>query len=235
MSVLYDDDDLDSFAADPYDQDFADSVAAITPLQLAQGVANSDKVTRQLLKHLTSLTLLQQQAVIPLLDIPLLVSAFQDNIPLQFWPSFVRMMTQAQRQALLVDANIPLKNQDQKTGVYAKKNCLEREMAVLRKMKDYNPAFTTQLVTLEEKLQEVIQQIKEQAPPESIPEEYLDPLTCEVMQDAVRLPSGNIVDRSTLAKLNGKDSFTKEPFELSELGSEDALQAKIEAWRAESA
>eukprot|EP00940_MAST-03C_sp_MAST-3C-sp2_P002016 g2016.t1 len=66
------------------------------------------------------------------------------------------------------------------------------------------------------------------------PDEFLDALMCTVMRDPVRLPSGNVVDRETIRRhlLNDRtDPFTRAPMDEGMLKSEDALRARIEAWR----
>lgn len=66
------------------------------------------------------------------------------------------------------------------------------------------------------------------------PDEFLDALLCSVMSDPVRLPSGHVVDRSTIHRhlLNDKtDPFTREPMDETMLKSEDSLRKRIDDWK----
>ncbi len=65
------------------------------------------------------------------------------------------------------------------------------------------------------------------------PYEYLDPLLQTLMRDPVKLPSGNIVDRSTIAQhlLNDEtDPFNRQPLTINQLEPQDKLKAEIEEW-----
>ncbi|KAF0701142.1 Aste57867_8365 [Aphanomyces stellatus] len=66
-----------------------------------------------------------------------------------------------------------------------------------------------------------------------IPEEFMDPLLWQLMKDPVTLPSGYVVDRSTITQhlMNDpSDPFTRAPLAIDQLVSNDALKAQIEAW-----
>ncbi|RHY34109.1 hypothetical protein DYB32_001130 [Aphanomyces invadans] len=66
-----------------------------------------------------------------------------------------------------------------------------------------------------------------------IPEEFMDPLLWQVMKDPVTLPSGYIVDKSTITQhlMNDpSDPFTRAPLSIDQLVPNSALKAKIEAW-----
>ena len=69
---------------------------------------------------------------------------------------------------------------------------------------------------------------------ENAPEEYLDPLTYEVMKDPVRLPtSDTVVDRSTIAQqlLNDPlDPFNRQPLKIEDVVDETELKEQIEAF-----
>ncbi|KAF1320936.1 Ubiquitin conjugation factor e4, partial [Globisporangium splendens] len=64
-----------------------------------------------------------------------------------------------------------------------------------------------------------------------IPEEYLDPLLSTIMTDPVRLPSGQVVDRSVIERhlLSSQqvDPFTREPLTVEMLVPCDALRREI--------
>jgi len=66
------------------------------------------------------------------------------------------------------------------------------------------------------------------------PDEFYDALLCTVMDDPVRLPSGNVVDRATIMRhlLNSdKDPFTLEPLSEEMLITDEPLKARIAEWR----
>jgi len=67
------------------------------------------------------------------------------------------------------------------------------------------------------------------------PDEFLDPLTSEVMEDPVMLPSSkNIVDRDVIVRhlLNEKnDPFNRAPLEVSMLVPQPELKARIQKWK----
>ncbi|KLU81655.1 ubiquitin conjugation factor E4 [Magnaporthiopsis poae ATCC 64411] len=68
-----------------------------------------------------------------------------------------------------------------------------------------------------------------------IPAEFEDPLMSDLMKDPVRLPSGNVVDRSTITQhllSDAKDPFTRQPMSIDDVVPCDELRAQIEAWKA---
>ncbi|GMI20276.1 hypothetical protein TeGR_g3371, partial [Tetraparma gracilis] len=69
------------------------------------------------------------------------------------------------------------------------------------------------------------------------PDEFYDPLTCEIMRDPVWLPtSKNFCDRSTISQhlLNDQtDPFNRQPLTQDKVEEAPELKAKIEAWIAE--
>lgn len=67
-----------------------------------------------------------------------------------------------------------------------------------------------------------------------IPTEYEDPLMSDLMKDPVRLPSGNIVDRSTIMQhllSDPKDPFTRQPMSIEDIVPCDDLRVEIEKWK----
>lgn len=69
----------------------------------------------------------------------------------------------------------------------------------------------------------------------SAPEEFLDPITGEVMTDPVRLPaSGQVVDSSSLARAlmsKAVDPFSNTPLKMEEAEALPELAARIREWR----
>lgn len=69
-----------------------------------------------------------------------------------------------------------------------------------------------------------------------IPEEFEDQLMGILMTDPVILPSNNVVDRSTIVQQllsNPLDPFTRQPMSIDDVVPDDALRARVEAWKAE--
>lgn len=75
-------------------------------------------------------------------------------------------------------------------------------------------------------------------PEADIPERYLDAIMATLMRDPVRLPSGHIVDRSTivrqLAGHDKSDPFTRLPLTIEQVVSESELRTEIEEWLKEA-
>lgn len=71
-------------------------------------------------------------------------------------------------------------------------------------------------------------------PESDIPERFLDAIMATLMRDPVKLPSGHIVDRSTivrqLAGHDKSDPFTRLPMTIDQVVSEYELKEEIESW-----
>ncbi|RLN83421.1 hypothetical protein BBJ28_00012910, partial [Nothophytophthora sp. Chile5] len=73
-----------------------------------------------------------------------------------------------------------------------------------------------------------------------VPDQYLDPLLSTLMVDPVRLPSGNILDRSVIERhllaaaqqggSSGRDPFTREPLSMDMVEPCDALRTEIQLY-----
>lgn len=70
-----------------------------------------------------------------------------------------------------------------------------------------------------------------------IPEEFLDPLMAELMEDPVILPtSRNTIDRKTIRTYllsDPKDPFNRQPLSIEEVVPDLEMKAKIDAWKEE--
>lgn len=89
--------------------------------------------------------------------------------------------------------------------------------------------FENLVDTLREKLAK-----KEFIPDEEIPEEFLDPLVCSLMEDPVILPSGMSMDRRNILRhleSNPTDPFNRQPLTEDLLVSNVELKSKIEEWK----
>jgi len=68
---------------------------------------------------------------------------------------------------------------------------------------------------------------------EDIPEEFEDPLSCRIMTDPVRLPSGTVLDRATILQhllTDNRDPFSRAPITEDDLEDVPELKEKIVAW-----
>ena len=69
-----------------------------------------------------------------------------------------------------------------------------------------------------------------------IPAEFEDPIMGDLMRDPVVLPSGQIVDRSTIVQhllSDPKDPFTRQPMTIDDASPAEELKGRIDAWKAE--
>jgi len=70
-----------------------------------------------------------------------------------------------------------------------------------------------------------------------VPDEFEDPVTCEIMEDPVTLTtSQTVVDRSTITQhlLNdAMDPFNRQPLTMEQVVPNHELKARIEAWKSE--
>ncbi|KAJ3223435.1 hypothetical protein HK099_001159 [Clydaea vesicula] len=67
-----------------------------------------------------------------------------------------------------------------------------------------------------------------------IPDEFLDQIMSTLMQDPVVLPSGNVLDRSTITKQllnNPIDPFNRQPMTVDDLVPDLELKARIDEWK----
>ena len=66
------------------------------------------------------------------------------------------------------------------------------------------------------------------------PEEFIDPISCELTQEPVKLPSsGKILCRLTIAKhlsSDEKDPFTRSPLQLDQVIPCHELEQQIQKW-----
>lgn len=68
---------------------------------------------------------------------------------------------------------------------------------------------------------------------EDVPDEFEDPLMSHLMKDPVQLPSGNVVDRSTILQhllTDPRDPFSRQTMKEEDLVDMTELKERIEAW-----
>ena len=66
------------------------------------------------------------------------------------------------------------------------------------------------------------------------PDEFYDAIMGNIMKDPVKLPSGNIVDKTTILqhlKNDTTDPFTRQELKEEDLVYDDKLKKKIEEWK----
>ncbi len=69
-----------------------------------------------------------------------------------------------------------------------------------------------------------------------VPDEFLDPITADLMDDPVKLPSGHSVDRAVISRhllSDETDPFSRARCTVEMLVDDHELRAKIQAWKAE--
>lgn len=68
-----------------------------------------------------------------------------------------------------------------------------------------------------------------------VPDEFLDPITCALMDNPVRLPtSGKVMDHSTIARhllSDAKDPFNRAPLTIEDVIPDDDLKQRITIWK----
>ena len=77
---------------------------------------------------------------------------------------------------------------------------------------------------------------EEEADLGEVPDDFLDPIMCTLMTDPVRLPSGDVMDRSNIMRhllTDETNPFTRQPLKTEDLVSDDAPKARIDGWIAE--
>ena len=71
---------------------------------------------------------------------------------------------------------------------------------------------------------------------DDVPDEFQDPITAEIMEDPVILPSGQVCDRSVIQRhllTDETDPFSRAKCTVEMLKPHDALKQQIEQWRRE--
>jgi ubiquitin conjugation factor E4 B len=106
-------------------------------------------------------------------------------------------------------------------------------IAVLTSIGFGGPAELEDLRALADGAARVAAAAEEEEAYEDVPEEFEDPLSCRLMKDPVRLPSGNVVDRSTILQhllTDQRDPFSRAPMTEEDLEGCADLAARIRAW-----
>ncbi|BFZ61767.1 Ubiquitin conjugation factor E4 [Saitoella coloradoensis] len=119
-----------------------------------------------------------------------------------------------------------------------KKELFERAASILTKYTMKNPKDIDALMKLVERIEKAkLEDLAEEEELGEIPDEFLDPLTYELMEDPVILPvSKATIDLSSIKAhlLNDpKDPFNRSPLKIEDVIPATELKAKIQAFKAE--
>jgi hypothetical protein len=112
----------------------------------------------------------------------------------------------------------------------------DQALNVLKRIGESSSDICIGLINMKENVSRYNEQFHmEELAMEDVPEEYLDPLMNDIMNDPVMLPtSGNIMDRDVIMRhLLGEqnDPFNREPLSADMLIPQDELRQKIEKWK----
>lgn len=124
-----------------------------------------------------------------------------------------------------------------KNGLYDH-NVMKKGLAVAKRIQlfEQDVSQVAKFETLVDTIQNVYEcELQQASDLGDIPEEFLDPLMCTLMEDPVTLPSGYIVDRKTIAQhlLNdATDPFTRAPLTAEQIVPHDELRGQIQTWLA---
>jgi len=103
---------------------------------------------------------------------------------------------------------------------------------VLWKTKGNEVMIIEQLIEVDNEIKKLADKVKkEEIDIDEIPEEFLDPILTTLMENPVKLPSGNVVDKSTIARhllSDQTDPFNRAPLTMEMLEPDVELKARIE-------
>ncbi|KAK4337161.1 hypothetical protein RND71_043477 [Anisodus tanguticus] len=89
---------------------------------------------------------------------------------------------------------------------------------VLQKTRENEVFLIEQIIQVDNVIKKLIEQVKKQEiNVNDIPEEFLDPIMSTLMKEPVKLPSGHILDKSTIARhllSDQTDPFTRKPLTM---------------------
>jgi hypothetical protein len=130
-------------------------------------------------------------------------------------------------------------------ALLGKEGAIRMNILKITEKLSHNNAFCQQLaeklgpamlIYLPEQVVEKIMPIMEKM--QNLPDEFLDPLTCNIMRNPVILPfDGLVVDRNTLMNLGPGESdgtkmhpYVRKEFSMDEVKDDDTMREKIEEW-----
>merc|ERR1712083_113337 len=109
-------------------------------------------------------------------------------------------------------------------------------MARIQKIGSMTPNDMTKFQALAEKAHQItIDNLKKDEDFEDAPDEFIDPMMCELMEDPVLLPtSGNVMDRKHITRhllSTPNDPFNRQPLTEEMLKPDLELKEKINRWK----
>ncbi|SCZ89888.1 BZ3500_MvSof-1268-A1-R1_Chr1-3g01640 [Microbotryum saponariae] len=124
-----------------------------------------------------------------------------------------------------------------KDGRSYSKDLFDRAMRIARKTAIKTDVELREIVQLVEKVEVIKAAEEEDDAMGEIPDDFLDPLTYEIMRDPVRLPSSKtVVDRSTIKQhylSDATDPFNRVPLRWEDIVDAADVKEQIEAFLAE--
>ncbi|KAJ1451905.1 ubiquitin elongating factor core-domain-containing protein [Pelagophyceae sp. CCMP2097] len=119
---------------------------------------------------------------------------------------------------------------------YYEAELLPRTVATLRRLRTLDAAAADALDILVSAVRAAAEVLAvDDGLEDGAPEHFVDPLVYTLMSDPVKLPSGHVIDSTTIKQhlLNEQtDPFTRQPLALADLVSQDALRDEIQQWLA---
>lgn len=150
--------------------------------------------------------------------------------PLQLLRDFVEIYLNLGTSKVFIDAVAA-------DGRSYKPDVLKKVSAILSYRHHIDPTTLTTWDALREKFVQSKELLdKAELDLGDIPAEFEDPIMGDLMTDPVLLPSGHVVDRSTIAQhllSDAKDPFTRQPMGMGDVIPQGELRERIVEWKAE--
>jgi len=113
---------------------------------------------------------------------------------------------------------------------------LRKAVKLLSKSQESRPEHLQALEAFTQKCIDVKQTVEDdEAELGEVPDEFCDPITCEIMVDPVKLPSGKSIDRPTITRhllSDETDPFSRQRLTVEMLVEDTELKAQITAFKA---
>lgn len=114
---------------------------------------------------------------------------------------------------------------------------LPKAVEVLWKTKGTEVDTIERLVEVDAEIKKLAEKVKrEEIDVNDVPDEFLDPILSMLMDDPVKLPSGYVVDRTTISRhllSDQTDPFTRLPLTMQQCEEDKELKARIDQFKQE--
>lgn len=114
---------------------------------------------------------------------------------------------------------------------------LPKAVEVLWKTKGTEVDTIERLVEVDTEIKKLLEKVKrEEIDVNDVPEEFLDPILSILMDDPVKLPSGYVVDRTTISRhllSDQTDPFTRLPLTMQQCEADQELKLRIDQFKKE--